>query len=175
LLPMIVARESFSPVYVRVIDSLVFIFGTLSVCGFYFLASIEARRESWLGALFQVPLAFVVGVGLSLSNSIAILEAILSHPSEFQRTPKRGGVGNSLTTVSRKNRPIWRSWLGYLEFGLFVYFGFSMFEAVVRGYFAVLPFLGLFLIGFGYYLILSLHQRFRGQIYWKGTLSEAVG
>ncbi len=61
--------------------------GLLAVPIMYGLSQ-QALYPDWPRRLWAIPLLFLVGTGLILNNTRAILEALLGYPSEFQRTPK---------------------------------------------------------------------------------------
>ncbi|MCS6963622.1 glycosyltransferase [Thermoflexus sp.] len=48
----------------------------------------QALYPDWPRRVWAIPLLFLVGTGLTLNNTRAILEALLGYPSEFIRTPK---------------------------------------------------------------------------------------
>lgn len=47
-------------------------------------------HEKWLVRLLRLPLLILAGIGLALSNSIAVYEAVTGKKSPFLRTPKQG-------------------------------------------------------------------------------------
>jgi glycosyltransferase involved in cell wall biosynthesis len=61
--------------------------GLLTVPLMYGLSQ-QALYPDWPRRLWAIPVLFVIGTGLTLSNTRAIIEALLGLPSEFQRTPK---------------------------------------------------------------------------------------
>ena len=67
-----------------------FFFASVCVCLFYVSAQYAIRRESWWKELPYLPVLLALAVGMAVSNSKAVLEAIFGHQSEFVRTPKFG-------------------------------------------------------------------------------------
>ncbi len=76
-----------------------FALGTVSASTFYLISQRAQHRSTW-HTLLQIPLLMAVGVGIALSNAVAVLEALLGHESAFIRTPKYGD-----RTVSASNPP----------------------------------------------------------------------
>jgi cellulose synthase/poly-beta-1,6-N-acetylglucosamine synthase-like glycosyltransferase len=69
------------------IDLPLFISATFSVTFFYTCAQREIYPD-WKGRLKFIPFHLALGIGLSVNNAKAVLEAIFNYSSEFKRTPK---------------------------------------------------------------------------------------
>ena len=139
----------------------VFTLATLSATVFYVASQYELFRD-WRTAVKYMPVLMAVGVGLCLSNTKAILEAVFGRKSEFVRTPKYGrrkttaGIVSPISS-SRKGKT---SILPYLE----LLFGVYMFGCVVQSVVNfraafVAPFLVLFTFGFFYVAVMSFVAR----------------
>jgi hypothetical protein len=98
-----------------------------------------------------------VGIGLSLNNARAVLEAIFNHKSEFVRTPKFGVLESKGSWAGSKYRA-WRGLIPYLEIGFGVYFTLLLLQAIDCAQWASLPFVAIFAIGFLYVGLMSLMQ-----------------
>ena len=141
------------------VDLLLFASATFSISTFYLCSQREAQR-SWVRSLRYLPLLMSLGIGLSINNARAVLEALFNRRSEFTRTPKYG-------VVRRENRH--KAWLyqgkkslyTIAEAALAGYFAFAAAWCVARGAYLSLPFLLLFLCGFAYTAGLSLTQQWR--------------
>jgi len=107
-----------------------------------------------------------VGIGLSVSNSKAVIEALLGIKTSFKRTPKYRIESKSDLWTSKKYLgrtgilPIVEILLG-LYFALVVYYAFS------NQNYPTIPFLMLFVVGFIYMGLMSvlhvtLHRWLRG-------------
>lgn len=156
--PAMVLRRGGGLVEVLLVDLPLFLGATVSVLVFYTasqLASDEDRRRE----LRYLPALMGVGIGLSLSNARAVLSGLVSRGGTFVRTPK-------YSIEDRRGRVEWRS-LRYragrsvtsvLE-GLFaLYFAVAVGLAVRWGMWPSLPFLALFLHGYGYMFWLTLRS-----------------
>ena len=105
----------------------------------------------WASRLIGIPILMFTGVGIALSNTRAVLEAIFGIPSGFIRTPKRGDKGLKNYSVKMPILPV-------LEIILSVYCWFSIVQFFPLKKWFVAPFLVIYAIGFGYIGILGLIQ-----------------
>lgn len=69
---------------------ILFFFASIAVCIFYVSAQIAIHPRTWWKKLPYLPVLLALGIGMSVSNAKAVLEAIFGHQSEFVRTPKYG-------------------------------------------------------------------------------------
>ncbi len=137
-----------------IFDISVFVLATLSATVFYTASQMELFGD-WRTAFKYLPVMMALGVGLSISNTKAILEAIFRRQSEFVRTPKYGDG----KTVPAKRVPgacRKRNWLPYVEFTFGIYMIVCLVASLInfRGI-MVAPFLVIFAFGFFYVSILS--------------------
>ena len=145
-------------------DVPVFLSASVSVAVFYICAQRELYPRTWMKEILLLPPLIALGIGLSLNNARAVLEAIFNHGSAFVRTPKYGiqsaGVGPAVQKQSwRTSRylPL-RSLLPLLELGFAAYFTYFIYRAAVDAQYTSLPFLVLFQLGFCYVACSSLAQ-----------------
>lgn len=106
-----------------------------------------ARNRPVLHFLRDLPVALMLGIGVSFSNTVAMLQALRGrHTGDFSRTPKlRRGVQRSAAHAYLL-RPDWTMWF---EFGLAIYAGVVMALVAQWGYWlSVIPLL-LYTLGFG--------------------------
>src|SRR5207248_3944414 len=89
------------------------------------------------------------GVGLSLNNARAVLEALFNHKSDFTRTPKYGIERKSQPWRTCKYRPL-KSALPLAELAFAIYFTYFLWFAIVHEQFISIPFLLMFQSGFLY-------------------------
>lgn len=89
----ILLRAPGSPLLSRLIDPLSMLFSLAMIGPVLFL--VYAQRvlyRDWLRRLRWLPFALILGTGLAVNNTRAVLDALLGRPSEFIRTPKWGVV-----------------------------------------------------------------------------------
>ncbi len=68
----------------------IFFFGSVSVALFYLTAQKALNPKIWMKEIIYLPLLIALGIGMSVNNAKAVLEAIFNHQSGFVRTPKYG-------------------------------------------------------------------------------------
>src|SRR5512133_982139 len=74
---------------VLLLDIPFFAAATASVCSFYFASQREIGMTVWQ-RLKYMPFIMALGIGLSVNNARAVVEALLGQQSGFTRTPKHG-------------------------------------------------------------------------------------
>ena len=141
------------------IDVPIFLTASGSVAVFYICAQRELNPRTWMKEILLLPALLALGVGLSLNNARAVLEAVFNHKSDFARTPKYGIERKSQTWRSCKYMPL-KSLLPIAEMIFALYFTYFVWFAVEHGQFISLPFLLMFQIGFLYVSLSSLGQWF---------------
>ncbi|SKA86750.1 Glycosyltransferase, catalytic subunit of cellulose synthase and poly-beta-1,6-N-acetylglucosamine synthase [Prosthecobacter debontii] len=142
------------------IDLPVFLFATVAVIAFYLTAQGTQSRWGWLKTIPYIPLFMGLGIGMSINNGKAVIEALLGKESEFVRTPKYGV--NSKAQASKKSfrYKAGKSLCLWIELALVGYFGHLLWLAIEKEQWGSLPFLALFLFGFLYVSLGSLLKRF---------------
>ncbi|HET9801456.1 MAG TPA: glycosyl transferase family 2, partial [Chthoniobacterales bacterium] len=105
--------------------------------------------------MLLLPCLLALGIGLSLNNARAVLEAIFNHQSDFTRTPKYGIERRSQSWRSCKYRAL-KSTLPYAELAFAIYFSYFVWFAIVNHQFLSIPFLLMFQAGFFYVALSSL-------------------
>jgi cellulose synthase/poly-beta-1,6-N-acetylglucosamine synthase-like glycosyltransferase len=145
--PAIWLRREISPWLLAGVDLPLFTLSTVSVAAFYIAAHREALGRA-RHSLRWMPFLMAVGIGLSLNNARAVVEALRGQTSEFRRTPKyaldRGASLSGRSYRGRVNRDTW------IELGIALYFCVVVALAASTGLWAALPFLALFLGGYAY-------------------------
>lgn len=135
------------------LDTPVFFFASVSVIIFYLTAQGAQRPWGWLKAIHQIPLLMALGVGMSINNGVAVIEALLNRQSDFVRTPKQGAV----RTKSRRYKAA-RSVTFWLEVALAMYFTWLVLLAMWCGQWQSLPFLAMFQFGFIFVVVGSMRH-----------------
>lgn len=130
-------------------DIPVFLFACLSAVIFYAVAQRENSPKTWMRELPYMPLLLALGIGMSISNAKAVLEAVFNHESEFTRTPKYG-IERKTQRWSPKKYPALKSALPFVELAFAIYFTYFIVSAALDGQWFSLPFLALFQGGFSY-------------------------
>ncbi|HZC36610.1 MAG TPA: glycosyltransferase [Chthoniobacterales bacterium] len=140
------------------IDLPIFAATTLSVAVFYLCAQRELYPKDWKREVFFFPFVLALGIGISINNARAVLEAVFNHDSPFARTPKYGFTFADRSR--RKNR--YASFSGVfplIELFFAIYFTYFVITALESREILSLPFLILFQLGFAYVALTSLRER----------------
>ncbi|HUL17283.1 MAG TPA: cellulose synthase family protein [Terriglobales bacterium] len=159
LLPAMIVRFYQGWFQMMVIDLPLFLASTCSISSFYLVAQKELRPKNWWKTFLYMPFVMAVGIGISVRNAKAVLEAVLGIKSEFARTPKYKIEGKKDTFVAKKYKNK-AGWMPYAEVLLGTYFATTVAYAVTNGNYATLPFLLLFVWGYLYTGFMSLGQTY---------------
>jgi hypothetical protein len=108
-----------------------------------------ARPKFQWSTLKRLPLVMSVGIGLCINQTRAVLEALAGRETEFVRTPKHGIRGKLESWSSNKYRAA-KSITPFIELAMAAYFVIAIGVAIDHRHFISIPFLCLFLCGFGY-------------------------
>ena len=138
------------------VDVPLFIAASLSISAFYFCAQKELHAQWWKRILY-IPILMAVGIGLSVNNARAVLEAIFNHKSEFVRTPKFGVRVRGDSWTGNKYRAL-RGLVPYIELAFGGYFSYLLIQAIDQGRWSLLPFVVIFQLGFLYVGLMSVMQ-----------------
>ena len=131
------------------LDLPAFVLTFCSLSSFYTLAQRELKHGAAHGHLHRIPLLVAVGIGLTISNTCAVLDALWGRRSPFERTAKLS-ADRRLASESRLTylpRAGWRAVANLVAAG---YFGVCLGVALHIGHWLGLPVIGLFLFGFLY-------------------------
>jgi cellulose synthase/poly-beta-1,6-N-acetylglucosamine synthase-like glycosyltransferase len=160
IVPAILIRERIGWQRVAILDFPLFFGATFSFVAFYASSQREIGRH-WGETLKFMPLLLSLGIGLSLTNVHAVLEALANRRTGFARTPKFGIEGGEGKWRDKKYRSPGNSSLS-AEILLAVYFFGAIVFAVRESYWVGVPFLLVFFNGFAYTASLSLVSRYFG-------------
>ncbi len=144
---------------VLLLDIPFFAAATASVCSFYFASQREIGMSIWQ-RLKYMPFLMALGIGLSVNNSRAVVEALFHHETGFTRTPKHG-VKRAGESVARKRYRATVNFQPLVELGLAAYMTYGIMFVLEREVYYSLPFLFLFQAGFGYVGLMSVWEGLR--------------
>jgi cellulose synthase/poly-beta-1,6-N-acetylglucosamine synthase-like glycosyltransferase len=157
MFPAMVIRYNMGWYEMLIVDVPLFIGATMSVCSFYLTSQREIFEKEWKSRVKYLPAVLSAGIGLSVNNAKAVLEALVGHQSEFTRTPKyRVEAQGDDWRHKRYKGSV--NFVPFLEIGLGAYFTIMAYYAAVNGIFGTLPFILLFQSGYLYAGFLSLFQ-----------------
>jgi len=159
LLPAMIVRFYQGWFQMLVIDLPLFLASTCSISSFYLVSQREIRPKTWWRTFLYMPFVMATGIGISVRNAQAVIEAIIGKKSEFARTPKFKieGRQGSFVKKSYRNKA---GWMPYAEILLGVYFALTVVYAALNENYATIPFLLLFVWGYLYTGCMSLGQTY---------------
>jgi cellulose synthase/poly-beta-1,6-N-acetylglucosamine synthase-like glycosyltransferase len=160
MFPAMVIRYNMGWYEMLLIDVPLFFAATFSVCNFYMVCQREIHSD-WRTRIKYLPFLMSIGIGLSINNTRAVIEALFNKQSEFTRTPKYHIEGDGDEWVGKKYRQT-VAVQPLIELALGLYFTATVFYALANGIYGTLPFLVLFQIGFLYTGLLSIVQQYAG-------------
>ena len=173
LLPAMIVRFYQGWFQMLVIDLPLFLASTCSVSSFYLTAQRALYPKTWKRTFLYMPFVLAVGIGISVRNARAVLEAIFGVQSEFVRTPKYR-IERQRDTWIKKTYRKRAGWMPFAEVALGLYFAATVVYAIQNENYPTVPFLLLFVWGYLYTGLMSLGQvyleRFRVGV---GTVPEA--
>ena len=162
LLPAMVIRFYqgwFQMVY---IDLPLFMASTFSISSFYLVSQRELFPKTWLRTFLYLPFLMALGIGLTITNTRAVLEALAGKQTAFARTPKYRVESKKDKVAAAKYRK-GLGWVPWLELLVGTYFALTVYYAIDNENYITVPFLLLFVIGYWCTGLMSLLQgRFAG-------------
>ena len=144
------------------IDLPLFMASTFSISSFYLVSQKELFPIKWPRALLYLPLLMSLGIGLTITNTIAVLEALVGKQTAFARTPKYRVESKKDKVLGAKYRKR-LGWVPWIELLIGTYFALAIFYAIDNENYFTVPFLLLFVVGYWCTGLMSLLQgRFAG-------------
>lgn len=146
-----------------------FIFASGSVIFFYLMSQKALNPKGWWKEIIYLPCLLALGIGMSINNARAVMEALFNMQSGFVRTPKYGIEKRKAekSPAARKSRyKAIRSVTPVVEFLFGVFFLFVLLDALLSGNLVSFVFLLPFPIGFFYTSVSSF------TIYWKAASGD---
>ncbi|HEY4564307.1 MAG TPA: glycosyltransferase family 2 protein, partial [Thermoanaerobaculia bacterium] len=153
IFPAMMLRRGTSTAMLLLVDLPLFLSATASVLTFYLMSQV-AGNEEWSGEIRYLPALMSVGIGLSVNNARAVLSGLFHDGGVFHRTPKYRieKAGQSWTT---KRYRVGTDPTRSIEALLALYFIAITVYALMAGMWMSVPFLLLFVQGYGYMAVLS--------------------
>jgi len=172
IFPAMMLRRGTSTLLLLLVDLPLFLSATASVLTFYLMSQV-AGNDDWPDEIRYLPALMSVGIGLSVNNARAVLSGLFHQGGTFVRTPKyriekagQSWTGKHYRAGSDRTRVI-EGLLALYFLGVTVY-------AAVAGMWLSIPFLLLFVQGYGYMAVLSYLPSLRD--WWeRGKTGEAAG
>jgi cellulose synthase/poly-beta-1,6-N-acetylglucosamine synthase-like glycosyltransferase len=154
------------------IDLPLFMASTFSISSFYLVSQKELFPRSWPRSLLYLPLLMALGIGLTITNTRAVLEALVGKQTAFARTPKYRVESKKDKVFASKYRKR-LGWVPWIELLIGTYFALAVIYAIDNENYVTVPFLLLFVMGYWVTGLMSLLQgRFAGLSVGSDTHSK---
>ena len=162
LLPAMIIRFYQGWFQMLYIDLPLFMASTFSISSFYLVSQKELFPRTWPRAFLYLPFLMALGIGLTITNTRAVLEALVGKQTAFARTPKYRVESKKDRVGSKKYRKR-LGWVPWVELLIGTYFASTVYYAIANENYITVPFLLLFVVGYWYTGLMSLLQgRFAG-------------
>src|SRR5438270_3584829 len=156
LLPAMIIRFYQGWFQILLIDVPLFMASTFSISSFYLVSQKELFPRRWPKTFLYLPFLMALGIGLTVTNTRAVMEALFGEKSSFKRTPKyRVQAKGEKSIAARK----YRKRLGFvpwIELLIGTYFAATVYYALSNENYITVPFLLIFVLGYWYTGLMSL-------------------
>jgi cellulose synthase/poly-beta-1,6-N-acetylglucosamine synthase-like glycosyltransferase len=165
LIPAMIVRFYQGWFQMLLIDFPLFTASSASIAVFYLASQREIYPKTWKRTFLYLPFLMAMGIGLTVTNSKAVMEALLGIKSAFVRTPKYrvAQKGEKSQAAKYRKRLKLAPWI---ELMIGCYFLLAIIYTFTNHNYFTAPFLILFVVGYWYTGLMSLLQgRFE---HWRG-------
>jgi cellulose synthase/poly-beta-1,6-N-acetylglucosamine synthase-like glycosyltransferase len=157
LIPAMICRFYQGWFQMLLIDVPLFTASSFSIAVFYLMSQRELYPRTWKRTFYYLPFLMAVGIGLTVTNTIAVMEAIFGIKSAFVRTPKYRVAKKGEKSQAAKYRKRLKL-VPWIELLLGCYFLAAILYTFTNRNFFTAPFLILFVFGYWYTGLMSLLQ-----------------
>jgi cellulose synthase/poly-beta-1,6-N-acetylglucosamine synthase-like glycosyltransferase len=157
LIPAMICRFYQGWFQMLLIDVPLFTASSFSIAVFYVMSEREIFPKTWKKTIYYLPFLMALGIGLTVTNTKAVMEALLGIKSAFVRTPKYrvARKGEKSQAAKYRKRLKLAPWFELL---LGCYFAAAIYYTFTNDNFFTAPFLILFVFGYWYTGLMSLLQ-----------------
>jgi hypothetical protein len=157
LIPCMIVRFYQGWFQMLLIDVPLFTASSFSIAVFYVVSQRELYPKTWLKTFLYLPMLMALGIGLTVTNTKAVMEALFGIKSAFARTPKYrvAKKGEKSQAAKYRKRLVLAPWIELL---IGCWFALAIVYAFTNRNFFTAPFLILFVLGYWYTGLMSLLQ-----------------
>ncbi len=138
-----------------------------SIIAFYVFAEHEHNPKGWKRSIVLMPMVIAAGIGLTLINSKAVLEAAAGFQTAFARTAKYAVAGGRRLTPAIQVYRRRSGWLPFVEIACGIAFLVIVYLAIDSYNFLAVPFLALFVAGYLWAGFSTLIDELRARLRWE--------
>ena len=117
-------------------------------------------QDGWWRWLLRMPLLFILGIGIAVNNSKAVLEALIGKASAFERTPKTGVTQEHSPIIPQVKEKLKIEALTWIELVLFLYAIGTVALLASQANWYGMYFIGMYVIGLGWVALESVFEAF---------------
>lgn len=172
MLPVMIVRFYMGWFQMLVIDLPLVFANFWSIGAFYLFAQRELYPDRWKRSIALLPMLMAAGVGLTITNTRAVLEALFGIQTSFARTAKYA-LGAEKKRVDAAEYRRRSGWLPFVELGIGTYFLMMVAYAIDTYNFLAIPFLLLFVGGYYWMGFSTLWQELQGRLRWQREMELA--
>lgn len=157
LIPAMICRFYQGWFQMLLIDVPLFTASSFSIAVFYVMSQRELYPKTWKKTFYYLPFLMALGIGLTVTNTKAVMEAIFGIKSAFVRTPKyRVAVKGEKSQAAKYRKRL--KLAPWIELLLGCYFAGAIWYTFTNKNYFTAPFLVLFVVGYWYTGLMSLLQ-----------------
>ena len=157
LIPAMICRFYQGWFQMLLIDVPLFTASTFSIAVFYLMSERELFPKTWKRTFYYLPFLMALGIGLTVTNTKAVMEALFGIKSAFVRTPKyRVAVKGEKSQAAKYRKRL--KLAPWIELLLGCYFAAAIYYTFTNKNYFTAPFLILFVVGYWYTGLMSLLQ-----------------
>ena len=157
LIPAMICRFYQGWFQMLLIDVPLFTASSASIAVFYLASQRELYPKTWMRTFLYLPFLMALGIGLTVTNSKAVMEAIFGIKSAFVRTPKYRVEQKGQKSKAAKYRKRLKL-APWIELFIGCYFLAAILYTFSNHNYFTAPFLILFVLGYWYTGLMSLLQ-----------------
>jgi len=148
-------QPDFGKLSYYIVNVPIFFFASVSVVLFYLTSQKALRPDTWWKEVPYLPLLLALGIGMSITNAKAVIEALCNHQSAFIRTPKYG-IEQKNSDWKKSSYKAMKTLTPFVELLFGFFFLFVVVEAAMKGNWSSAILLLPFPVGFFYTSLSSL-------------------
>lgn len=167
ILPVMICRFHIGWHQMLVLDLPLIAMTLLPIIVFYLAGQRALDRRGWKRSIAMMPMLIAAGIGLTVINTKAVLEALFRVNTPFARTAKYAIRGNSRLSLGRTSYHRKSGMLPFIEIAMGAGFLGIVAFALDTGNYGAIPFLLLFVGGYFWAGFLTLFEEYREKLRWE--------
>lgn len=174
MLPVMIVRFYMGPLEMLLFDFPLIIANFVSLTAFYLIAQRELDPKGWKRTIWFMPALMAAGVALTISNTRAVIEAVMGVQTSFARTAKYNLSDNKKIKVDQADYRRKSGWLPFMELVMGTAFAAMIYYCVESLNFLSIPFLMIFVCGYYWAGFSTLWQEYQGLLQFKAATRAAL-